>query len=389
MNTVEQLIQEAKGLVAKHHNGTLTITEAERMNTVSAELKKARDAKAAGPSPEEKARKAEEAEGESLLRALSGSGRKRAGDNGTRLTAASFKSAAGDLATKIAGGDRQITTKAATVGNFDGSLIGTPVVELPARLPNFLSALPLSLAVDRFFDVLVQESRTIRAGVVPAGGLKPESDVAFVRRQLQLAVVAHTISDVDEYIVEDVPLMQSLLQNEMVGGLWRTIEAQVLNGGGDAAGELPGILNATGIGVIPAGTTAPMLKLRQAITLLETTDYAPGVIAVSPSTWAGIETAQATGSGNFLLEGSPVNAAERRLWGVPVAVSSVIPEGTGLVLDVSAVTLATDSRVKVNLGQPGDDFNRNLFTMRAETRVMPVVLRPGGVVKVDLTDGTV
>lgn len=61
-----------------------------------------------------------------------------------------------------------------------------------------------------------------------------------------------------------------------------------------------------------------------------------------------------------------------------------MPENTGLVLDVAAVTLATDNRVKVNLGQPGDDFNRNLYTMRAETRVMPVVLRPAGVVKVDL-----
>lgn len=378
MKTIEQLVTEAKTLVQKHHDGTLTLAEAERMNAVSAELKAARDAKAAaGPTD------AEREEGERLLRALSGSGRKRGGDDGTRLTSASFKSAAGELATKIAGGDRQIATKTATVGNFDGSLIGTPVVELPARVPNVLSALPLTVAVDRFFDVMIQQSRTIRAGVVPEGGLKPESDIAYERRQLQLAVVAHTVSDVDEYVVQDVPLMQSLLSAEMVGGLWRTIEGQVLNGDANA-GELPGILNASGIGLVAASAASPMLRLREAITLLESTDQAPGLIVLSPSQWAGIETAQATGSGNFLLEGSPVNAAERRLWGVPVAVSSVMPENTGLVLDVAAVTLATDNRVKVNLGQPGDDFNRNLYTMRAETRVMPVVLRPAGVVKVDL-----
>ncbi|MEF3119741.1 phage major capsid protein [Kocuria flava] len=377
---IEQLMAEAKALVQKHHAGTLTITEAERMNAVSAELRAARDAKAAaGPSD------AEKEEGEKFLRALAdhASGRKRGGDNGTSLTAASFKSAAGELATKIAGGDRQIATKTATVGNFDGSLIGTPVVELPARVPNVLSALPLTVAVDRFFDVMIQQSRTIRAGVVPEGGLKPESDIAYERRQCQLAVVAHTVSDVDEYVVQDVPLMQSLLNAEMVGGLWRTIEGQVLNGD-ENAGELPGILNASGIGLVAASAASPMLRLREAITLLESTDQAPGLIVLSPSQWAGIETAQATGSGNFLLEGSPVNAAQRRLWGVPVAVSSVMPENTGLVLDVAAVTLATDNRVKVNLGQPGDDFNRNLYTMRAETRVMPVVLRPAGVVKVDL-----
>lgn len=346
MKTIEQLVTEAKTLVQKHHDGTLTLAEAERMNAVSAELKAARDAKAAaGPTD------AEKEEGERFLRALADSayGRKRGGDNGTRLTAASFKSAAGELATKIAGGDRQITTKTATVGNFDGSLIGTPVVELPARVPNVFFALPLTVAVDRFFDVMIQQSRTIRVGVVPEGGLKPESDIAYERRQLQLAVVAHTVSDVDEYVVQDVPLMQSLLSAEMVGGLWRTIEGQVLNGGGDVAGELPGILNASGIGLVAAPAASPMLRLR-----------------------------------NFLLEGSPVNAAERRLWGVPVAVSSVMPENTGLVLDVAAVTLATDNHVKVNLGQPGDDFNRNLYMMRAETRVMPVVLRPAGVVKVDL-----
>lgn len=375
---IEQLMAEARTLVAKHQAGTLTVAEGERMNAVSAELKAARDEKAAaGPTAEERKR------GDELNRFLAGTGRKSGSDD-TRLTSASFKSAAGELATKIAGGDRQVATKTATVGNFDGSLIGTPVVELPARVPNVLSALPLTVAVDRFFDVMIQQSRTIRAGVVPEGGLKPESDIAYERRQLQLAVVAHTVSDVDEYVVQDVPLMQSLLNAEMVGGLWRTIEGQVLNGGGDAAGELPGIRNASGIGLVAASAASPMLRLREAITLLESTDQAPGLIVLSPSQWAGIETAQATGSGNFLLEGSPVNAAQRRLWGVPVAVSSVMPENTGLVLDVAAVTLATDNRVKVNLGQPGDDFNRNLYTMRAETRVMPVVLRPAGVVKVDL-----
>lgn len=283
---IEQLVTEARTLVAKHQAGTLTVAEGERMSAVSAELKAARDAKAAaGPTD------AEREEGERFLRALSGSGRKRGGDNGTRLTSASFKSAAGELATKIAGGDRQIHTKTATVGNFDGSLIGTPVVDLPARVPNVLSALPLTVAVDRFFDVMIQQSRTIRAGVVPEGALKPESDIAYERRQLQLAVVAHTVSDVDEYVVQDVPLMQSLLSAEMVGGLWRTIEGQVLNGDANA-GELPGILNASGIGLVAASAASPMLRLREAITLLESTDQAPGLIVLSPSQWAGIETAQ-------------------------------------------------------------------------------------------------
>lgn len=271
---IEQLMAEARTLLAKHQAGTLTVAEGERMNAVSAELKAARDAKAAaGPTAEERAK------GDELNRFLAGTGRKSGSDD-TRLTSASFKSAAGELATKIAGGDRQIATKTATVGNFDGSLIGTPVVELPARVPNVLSALPLTVAVDRFFDVMIQQSRTIRAGVVPEGGLKPESDIAYERRQLQLAVVAHTVSDVDEYVVQDVPLMQSLLNAEMVGGLWRTIEGQVLNGDANA-GELPGILNASGIGLVAASAASPMLRLREAIILLESTDQAPGLIVLS------------------------------------------------------------------------------------------------------------
>lgn len=84
--------------------------------------------------------------------------------------------------------------------------------------------------------------------------------------------------------------------------------------------------------------------------------------------------------------GVPVDSASRRLWGVPVTVSTAVPAGTGYLLSNSAVQLATDGQIETEQSEAtGDDFARNAVRLRCETRVDLAVLRPLGVVQLDLT----
>jgi len=118
----------------------------------------------------------------------------------------------------------------------------------------------------------------------------------------------------------------------MVDGLHQAVEAQVLDG--DGLGEnLTGLANTSGIQT-QALVTNPILTARAAITKVEVLGYSPYYCVINPQDWETVETAQLD-AGQYVLnvEGSrngvPVDMATRRLWGVPVTVSTGVPTGTG------------------------------------------------------------
>ncbi|MCW2848959.1 MAG: putative phage head [Marmoricola sp.] len=84
--------------------------------------------------------------------------------------------------------------------------------------------------------------------------------------------------------------------------------------------------------------------------------------------------------------GVPVDSAARRPWGVPVTVTTAVAAGTGYMLSGGAVQLATDGQIGTEQSEAtGDDFARNAVRLRCETRVDLAVLRPLGVVQLDVT----
>jgi hypothetical protein len=97
---------------------------------------------------------------------------------------------------------------------------------------------------------------------------------------------------------------------------------------------------------------------------------------------AGQYVLNAEGSRN----GVPVDSAARRLWGVPVTVSTAVPAGTGYLLSNGVAQLATDARIETEQATAiGDGFARNTVQLRVEGRFDLVVTRPMGVVQMALT----
>ncbi|MFC4903447.1 phage major capsid protein [Kocuria oceani] len=381
MKTIEQLVTEAKTLVQKHHDGTLTLAEAERMNAVSAELKTARDAKAAaGPTAEERE------EGERLLRALSVPGRKSDDGEDRRLTRAVFKSAARDLARKAKGSADAFQAKALTVGQYDAPLTLAAPASLGEAPAGLLEQVPTYVFGDRYYSFLKQTTRDLNAAVVAPGALKPTSTIGLSQVRDELAVVAHVSEPVDEYLLADVPSVAEVVGNELLYGLHSELERQFLHGTGSANGELNGILNQSGVQVINTGAR-PIDRLRSALTALEVQGYRAGVIALHPLDWEKVETATASGSGELLLPYGPtatVDPITRRLWGARVATSTAVNVGEAIVIDPLTVGLATDGNISLNIGQPGDTFNRNQVVFRNEGRFGVMLKQAAGVVRVTL-----
>lgn len=86
-------------------------------------------------------------------------------------------------------------------------------------------------------------------------------------------------------------------------------------------------------------------------------------------------------------QATPVDRAARRLWGAPVALSTAIAAGTGIVADFEAATrLWVNEEAQVKWSENvADDFVRNYVRLRVEGRFGFGVLRPLAVVEVDLT----
>lgn len=154
---------------------------------------------------------------------------------------------------------------------------------------------------------------------------------------------------------------------------------------GDGEGENPkGLLQHSGIQT-QAFTDDILTTVRKAITAVESLGYQPSVIALTPADWEAVELSRTSGSGEFVLDASPVNRAARRLYGIQVVVTTALEPGTAVVGDFREVTLFTDRRGVMDEwnGQAQDDFARNLIRLRTEGRFGVGVGQPQAIVRVD------
>jgi HK97 family phage major capsid protein len=239
------------------------------------------------------------------------------------------------------------------------------------------------------FRYMRQTQRVNNAAPVAAGALKPTSLFGLTPYEGRLHVIAHVSEPIDKYQLQDGPSLLEFVRQEMVAGLQQAVETQIVSG--DGTGEaLTGLAATSGI-QLQAFTTSPVLTARAAITKVQVLSYEPYSFVMNPTDWERVETTTLD-AGQFVLnaEGSrsgvPVDSAARRLWGVPVTVSTAVPAGTGYLLSNGVVQLATDGALAIEQSSNvGDSFARNQVVLRVEGRFDLVVTRPMGVVQLDLT----
>lgn len=253
---------------------------------------------------------------------------------------------------------------------------------------SFLEVLP---AINRgvVYRYLRQTARANNAAPVAPGGLKPTSSYALEPVDGRLHVIAHVSEPIDKYGLSDGASLAEFVQLEMVDGLHDAVEGQLIHG--DGTGEnLRGIANTPGIQT-QALVTNPILTARAAITKVEVLGYTPYYFVLNPLDWEAVETTQLD-AGQFVLNGEgsrngvPVDMAARRLWGVPVTVTTGVPAGTGWLLSSGVAQVATDGGLHTEWSSAiDDDFGRNQVRLRVEGRFDLAVTRPLGIVKLTLT----
>ncbi|TIC85539.1 hypothetical protein [Nocardioides sp. GY 10127] len=126
-----------------------------------------------------------------------------------------------------------------------------------------------------------------------------------------------------------------------------------------------------------AGSSDPIVVMHpsdyEALCLLRSAGTEKTFIATSAVT-------QAVPGGAVSL---PVGASAQLSWGAPICLSVAATAGTAWVLARDALQLFVDGAVLVDWSEAAG-FTRNEVTGRAETRVLPAVLRPFSCVKTTL-----
>lgn len=210
------------------------------------------------------------------------------------------------------------------------------------------------------------------------GVTKPESAYTFDLIERPVRTMAHFLP-VSTQVMEDSLFLESFLNADMVAGLADEVQDQCLGGSG-SNGNLSGLLTeATPYDVESPeepSQTIPV-RIRSALRQLEVANYMASHIVMNPTDWYRAEVDRINaGTDDRFIWSNPQNAADRRLWGVPVLVSNAMTEGSFLVGDMSQCTAFEKSGISFQAAyQDSTNFRENLVTLRAECRLTLVVKR--------------
>jgi HK97 family phage major capsid protein len=191
-------------------------------------------------------------------------------------------------------------------------------------------------------------------------------------------------------ILDDVPQLQSEINNRLLYFLALEEEREILLGDG-TAGELLGIIpqsTAYDTGYNVSGDTK-IDTIRHAILQVTVSKYMATNIVLHPEDWHDIELVK-TGEGTSANTGAylmsnPASGAPSRLWGLPVLQSLQMTAGDFLVGNFPLGAQIFD-RMEASVqiaNQNEDDFIRNLITILAEERIALAVYRSDAFVEGD------
>ncbi len=215
-----------------------------------------------------------------------------------------------------------------------------------------------------------------------AFGLKPKSDLEFQSQQAPVRTIAHWEA-AHRNVLDDVPALQGVINNELLYGLQLEEDRQILSGSG-LNEELTGILNTSDIQTYTMGGSEQKADaLRRAATKVMLAYYEPTGYVIHPYDWEDVELQKGTGDGQYMLVTNVAVGAAAQVWRQPVVETPAITEGTFLTGSFGLGAQIYDrQQANVRIAeQHSDFFVRNAVAILAEERLALAVKRPESFVK--------
>jgi HK97 family phage major capsid protein len=271
-----------------------------------------------------------------------------------------------------------LTTDAAgSVGDAIQNTRLAGILPMPQRRMTVRDLLSQGRMDGNTLEYVKETGFTNSAGMVAEGAAKPASDIKLDLVSTSAKVIAHYMK-ASRQVMDDIPQLQSVINNRLLYGLAFKEESQLLNG--DNTGQnLNGIVTQATAYVAPfdpAGTETGIDMIRLAMLQAFLAEYPASGIVMHPSDWARIELLKDS-AGGYLI-GNPQGNISQTLWGLPVVDTQAMTVDKFLVGAFKLGAQVFDrwtARVEIAT-ENEDDFIKNLVTILAEERLALAVYRP-------------
>lgn len=284
---------------------------------------------------------------------------------------------------KVSAERAAITSANTTVGT--GRSPGTSLVPgarvpgifgLPERQMTVRDLLLPGQTASNNVEYVKETGYTNNAAPVAEGAAKPYSDLTFDMTSAPVRTIAHLFK-ASRQILDDAPALRSYIDGRARYGLRFVEENQLLNGSGTGQ-NINGIVpqaTAFAPAFTPASATA-IDRLRLAVLQVVLAEYPATAFVLNPIDWAKVELTKDAG-GNYII-GNPQGSLTPTLWNLPVVSTQAMASGQFLTGAFSyAAQIFDRMEIEVLLSSENvDDFEKNMFSIRAEERLALAVYRP-------------
>lgn len=239
----------------------------------------------------------------------------------------------------------------------------------PKRRMTIRDLIPTVQVTSGSVEYAKQTSFTNAADTVAEAALKPQSDLQYELVNVPIRTIAHWVI-ASRLIIDDVPQLQGLIDNELIYGLEFVEEAQLLNGGGTGT-DLNGIVTQAtpfAAGGLVVASPTKIDAIGAALLQNALADEPATGIVVHPSDWTAMKLIKDT-AGAYIL-GDPASEIPARLFGLPVVATQAMSAGSFLVGNFRSATIYDrwEKRVEIS-AHDSTNFRTNLLTVLAECRV--------------------
>lgn len=257
----------------------------------------------------------------------------------------------------------------------------------PVRQKLFIrDVIPVAATNLTSWEYLQESGYTNNAAVVAEGAQKPQSEITFDNRILNVKKMAHFFR-MSEEVLDDVDGMEAYIREAGLWGLLFKEEGQLVNGNGSAT-QLDGLLmpsnhtayvNTTVPGLTPAHAMDDILV---AMTQVEAAQLFPSAVIMNGKDVAAMR-GEKDADGRYLNPAFGDNTA----WGLPIVSTYGIAQGTFIVGGfVGNARIWQRRGIEVRRStEDRDNFVKNLVTILIEERLNLEVTRPEGIVAGSLT----
>lgn len=209
------------------------------------------------------------------------------------------------------------------------------------------------------------------AGVVAENAAKPEAAFAVTPQTGTLQTYAHW-KGITRQALSNIPLIQSIVENKLRGGIFAKLEADVV-----------AAIAAATLANVDVGTDGMLGAIRVALATAQSAGFPnANTVVVNPADWASLDLAVMGATSN-----GPVG--QTGYWGLRVVPAASVPAGTAYVGDFNTgVTLFDQGTASVFLSDShADYFVRNILVVLAEIMALAMVTQPAALVKVSTPVG--